>query len=70
MSVCVNCRSPLVVIDVQVSDAQLQMASCSTCESRTWRRADAVVDLAEVLAAAAADSRAGRPRRADPPAPA
>jgi len=61
MSVCVNCRTPLVVIDLMIGDTPTRMASCSSCGRRRWSTGDDVVDLGDVLSAASE----GGPRRSD-----
>lgn len=67
MSVCVNCRSPLVVIDLHVGDGRVRMRSCSSCGTRTWVRGDETVELDHVLGTARAEGQRRRPPLTDPP---
>ena len=65
MSACVNCRTPLVVIDLTIADEPTRVTSCSSCGRRRWSTGGDVIDLTEVLAAAAHVS----PPRPDRPPP-
>lgn len=64
MGTCQRCNGSTVEVPTVVAGQELSMRSCSTCDTREWRRGDEVIDLREVLdltAEASPKSRRGRP---------
>lgn len=47
---CPTCGHELVVIAMAVDHAQLEMASCQTCDTRLWRHRGEPIELADALA--------------------
>ena len=49
LPLCPMCHGPLVCIALPVEGHDLEMRSCSRCDTRFWREADRDVNLADVL---------------------
>lgn len=67
MGTCQRCNGSTVEVPTVVAGQELSMRSCSTCDTREWRRGEEVIDLREVLdltAEASPKSRRGRSARA------
>ena len=46
---CPLCSGPLVCISLPVEGHEMEMRSCSRCDTRFWREAGEDVELADVL---------------------
>lgn len=46
---CPQCQGPLVAIKLPVEGHDLEMRSCSRCDTRFWQEAGKDIDLSDVL---------------------
>lgn len=47
---CPSCNEPMVEINLLIDGEDLTMRSCSNCDTRSWHRGGAPVELGGVLA--------------------